>query len=62
MVLQDGRHRKMAVQMLKDEGELCWNDGTCCMHDVMRQERALILKAEAIKLSKVATMHTAIVR
>lgn len=60
VVLPDGQHRRNAIQMVKENGNLSWAEGLIFFHHIILQDGAGIQKAGATKPSKFMNKCTAI--
>lgn len=62
MVMLDGHHRRLLMKTVKDEDHLMWTAGPLLMQCAFYLDRKLITPAQAINLSKIVNISTAIVR
>lgn len=62
IVLRDDRHWRRSVKMLRNKDGMEWASALFHLHYVFRFNSKAISSAQAIQLSKIANLSTAIVR
>lgn len=62
MFIFNERHRSHSVEILTDESGMGWAADSLCMHNAFQVDCKVISPSQAVKLSKIANIFTAIVR